>query len=540
MNRSRTLLLTLAAATLAAVLPMAVMTWLSWRQAIDLEQRRLEQTSERALRRADLAYQQALAALRELGRAPVQPCSSAHIRLLQSQVVATSSVDQLGYFEHGRMRCNSWGMVEEEVRFGSPDHITADGVDMRLNVSPRASLGRRMLSMRLGDYDALMDPGHFVDLIDDPDVRVAIATPDGQLVDEQGIRDLPLLEVLLRDPRNGRSEHTLYATARNENWLAIATAPRAQLSATFMQQFWLFFPLSALLAIGCGGAAAWLSRRRMSLGSELGKALRNNELYVVYQPLIELETGACVGAEALVRWQRPDGSHVRPDLFIAVAEESELILRITDLVIERVIGEMGALMREHRDVHIAINLSPEDMMSGRALKVLAERLAGSGVSNQQIWLEATERGFKDIERSRTVITAARHAGHRVAIDDFGVGYSNLQYLQQLPLDALKIDKAFVDAIGTDSATSPVIGHIIEMAQALGLHIVAEGVETEEQLAYLHARRVGFAQGWLFAKALRRDEFIAFHHQRRRHYPPARYRDDVAATGPAPRDSAARG
>ena len=148
-------------------------------------------------------------------------------------------------------------------------------------------------------------------------------------------------------------------------------------------------------------------------------------------------------------------------------------------------------------------------------------MAGSGILPQQIWLEATERGFLDADRARTMLAAARRAGHSIAIDDFGVGYSSLQYLEQLPLDALKIDKSFVDAIGTESATSPVTPHIIDMAKELGLWVVAEGVETEPQLAYLHSQQVQFGQGWLFSRPLPRDAFIAFHHQRQQRYGTAR-------------------
>ncbi len=153
--------------------------------------------------------------------------------------------------------------------------------------------------------------------------------------------------------------------------------------------------------------------------------------------------------------------------------------------------------------------------------MISKHMAGSGILPQQIWMEATERGFLDLDRARTMLAQARRAGHSVAIDDFGVGFSSLQYLEQLPLDALKIDKSFIDAIGTESATSPVTPHIIDMAKELGLWVVAEGVETEAQLAYLHTRKVEFAQGWLFSRPLPRDEFVVFHHKRQQRYGAAR-------------------
>lgn len=521
MYRTRVLPIMIGVAILAVVLPMTLMTWLSWRQAAHVAQAQLQESANRALQRADRSYGQALGALQAMQQVALPPCSPQHIRQMQSKVVTTSSVDQISYFQDGRMRCSSWGMANATVHWAAPDHTTADGAALQLDVKPRVAYGRHMLSLRLGDYDALMDPGHFVDVIGMHDVQAAIATPDGRLIAQQAMPDKDLLESLLRNPRSGMDDHTLFACARNEAWLAIVTAPRITLRDVVKQQFWLLSALSLALAIACLAVMTWMFRRRPSLQGELALALQRNELYVAYQPIIELKTGICVGAEALVRWQRPDGSEVRPDLFIPMAEEGELVEAITDLVIDRVVVEMRGLLVQDRSAHIAINLAPDDMITGRALKVIADKLAGSGIANQQIWLEATERGFMDIERARAVITAARHSGHAVAIDDFGVGYSNLQYLQQLPLDALKIDKSFIDAIGTESATSPVTGHIIDMAKTLGLFVVAEGVETETQLAYLHGRQVEFGQGWLFSKALRSEDFITFHQRRRELYGSAR-------------------
>jgi len=242
------------------------------------------------------------------------------------------------------------------------------------------------------------------------------------------------------------------------------------------------------------------------------------ELAEVDAALSTLE-GVVAGAAVVLR--RPDGSLVRPDLFIPLAEDTGLIEALTDQVMDNVIADMRDLLVQDRSAHIAINLAAEDVSSGRALKVLTQKLQGTGIHPQQIWLEATERGFIDIQRARNSLAATRRAGHCVAIDDFGVGYSSLHYLQQLPLDALKIDKSFIDAIGTDSATSPVTSHIIDMAKTLGLFTVAEGVEAPAQLAYLQSRQVEFGQGWLFSKPLPPEAFAAFHWQRKEQYGKAR-------------------
>lgn len=521
MSRLRIVIGGTALALLAAALPIAAMVYATWDRAVSVEQQRLHDIAKRTLRRADVSYQESLAALKSAEATALAPCSADHIRRMQTLVMTTPSADQMGYFEGGKLRCTSWGMFQSDVDQPTPDHVTSDGVGIAVNVRPEASGGRQVLSILYGSYDVLVDPRRFVDVIVDADVRLALASPDGRLLTQQSGMDPALLRKLLRDPREGLDHDTLYATARSEEWLAIATTPRTALAATFRQQAWLFVPLGLLLAAAGAGLVVWLSQRRLSLRGELATAIRRRELYLHYQPIIELDTGICVGAEALVRWQRPDGTQVRPDLFIPLAEEAGMIADITDLVIENVVADMRELLAEDRSAHIAINLAAEDISSGRALKVIAERMAGSGILPQQIWLEATERGFLDIDRARTMLAAARRAGHSIAIDDFGVGYSSLQYLQQLPLDALKIDKSFVDAIGTESATSPVTPHIIGMAQELGLWVVAEGVETEAQLAYLHGQKVQFGQGWLFSRPLPRDEFIAFHHKRQQRYGAAR-------------------
>lgn len=517
MKRARIIAAIVLAAVVGAVVPVITVAYFTWARQQENEQRMLATTAERALLRAHRAYEDGLLALRKLNQTPLPPCSPEHLQLMRNLAVSTRSAEQVGYFEAGRLRCTSWGVTETVIPEPHPDHITADGASLTLGVRPQAGDGSPMLALQLGKHDLLIDPGRFVDVIADPNVRLALATPDGRLLAQQALPDQALLLRLLRHPGSGHDGRSWYATAQDQEWLAIAVSPRASFGTGLSRHWLALLPVAIAGALLGAAGAGWLVRRRMSLRNELAAAVRRREFSMQYQPIIELDTGICVGAEALVRWCRADGTQVRPDLFIPVAEETGLINALTDHVMDQVIHDMRDLLVRDRSAHIAINLSAGDVGSGRALKVLSGKLQGTAIHPQQIWLEATERGFIDIQGARASLAAARRAGHCVAIDDFGVGYSSLQYLQTLPLDALKIDKSFIEAIGTHSATSPVTSHIIDMAKTLGLFTVAEGVETSAQLAYLQARQVEFGQGWLFSRPLFAEEFIAFHEQRLKQY-----------------------
>ena len=512
MRRKRIIVTSVLVAVIGVAAPLSLAFYLSSVRAEQGEQERLRLLAGYALERAHRSIASASAALRSADALDLAPCSEAHIQQLRRIAITTRSIDDIGYVENGLLKCTSTGIEAGRIAITPADLTLANGMGLDFNLRPVVSGGKRMVGLTYRAYKVLIDPVRFSDVIVDSDIQMAVAIGKRGVLDTLHHPDPGQVQALLAGKPT--ADGSIHALLYRDGLTAVMIEPRSKLNDRLRREQLLLLPLGLLMAAFIVGIVVWLSRRRLSLMGELKIAIERREFFVHYQPIIALDTGVCVGAEALIRWRRPDGSMIRPDLFIPVAEDSDLILPITDQVIACVIADMRAALLADRELHIAINLCASDIETGRVLDVLERALAGTGIEAQQIWLEATERGFINVEAARATIDKARARGHAVAIDDFGTGYSSLSSLQNLPLDALKIDKSFVDTIGTDAATSSVTPHIIDMARTLNMLIVAEGIETQQQADYLRERKVEFGQGWLFAKALPAGEFLAFYETRR--------------------------
>jgi len=252
----------------------------------------------------------------------------------------------------------------------------------------------------------------------------------------------------------------------------------------------------------------FLRRRSRALEQQLRRALAEEKLKLVYQPIVDLATKKIVGAEALARWTTNEGVSVSPEIFIRAAEEHGFAGSVTNLVLRRALKEFGDVFKQIPDFRLSINVAASDLMDPEFLPMLDEVVKKAGVPAGSLAFEVTERSAADSEDALESIRSLRRRGHHISIDDFGTGYSNLSYLLYLSADTIKIDKAFIRAIGTDAVTVAILPQIIAMARSLNLSVVVEGIESEGQAAYFPTANLKiYGQGWLYGRPTPAPEFL---------------------------------
>jgi EAL domain-containing protein (putative c-di-GMP-specific phosphodiesterase class I) len=259
-----------------------------------------------------------------------------------------------------------------------------------------------------------------------------------------------------------------------------------------------------------GGRSGDSAYPRLALEADLHNALDNEELRVVYQPIVDLTTRRVVGVEALVRWHHRTLGVVRPDEFIPLAEEAGLVVALDTWVLReacrqtRTWGDAGL-----PSLRMSVNLSGRHLQHPRMAVTVIEALRDAGIDPSQLELEVTESvAVAEIGDTRETLEGLRGLGVTIAIDDFGTGYSMLSRLRQFPLDTLKIDRSFVTEITDSEDDAPIVSATIAMAHSLGLRVIAEGVETEPQLQYLRRNGCDLAQGYLLSRPVEADAVTA--------------------------------
>jgi predicted signal transduction protein with EAL and GGDEF domain len=255
---------------------------------------------------------------------------------------------------------------------------------------------------------------------------------------------------------------------------------------------------------------------RLALENMLRKAIANEELVVFYQPLIDCRSRAIVGLEALVRWNHPELGLLAPAHFISVAELSGLIVPIGEWVLRTACRQVKAWhKRLDYDLTVSINLSARQFQQPDLVDTVSRAIRETGIDPSCIELEITEsNAMQNAENTIYTLRELKTSGVRISMDDFGTGYSSLNYLKRFPIDTLKLDQSFVRDVTTDPSDAAIVSAVIAMAHSLDLHVIAEGVETEEQLAFLQKQGCDKIQGYLFSVPLPAEELEPYIIERR--------------------------
>ena len=241
-------------------------------------------------------------------------------------------------------------------------------------------------------------------------------------------------------------------------------------------------------------------RRSSLVTQELRHAELESELFLEFQPISDVVTMRTIGLEALGRWHNPRLGAVKPEEFIRIAERTEIILRITEVLLHKALAEVPHWPSE---LYLSFNLSAIDISTSARARRLIDIVAASGVPPHRVSFEITETALtRDFEQARSALTMIKQAGCRVSLDDFGTGYSSLSYVHRLPFDSIKIDRSFMTDVDSNSASKKIVKSVLDLCKNLGLECVVEGLETSSQAEVVKALGARAVQGYLFSRPMR--------------------------------------
>lgn len=497
-----------------AVLLFAIIAKFLWEESISAEEARVEALARDLGERAELIVVGARDMLDGFNQSLVPRCSETHLRTMHEEAISKPWIRAIGYWQAADRLCGVGFIQAIELKPSRADRIYDTGVIAWWPSSQTEVGGVQLFLVRYGDHDVAIDPRMLLDSVPEPGRYAGLWIEGLPMTSTAGAPEIPSPESVplgLTVDREGN---------RMVSRFTLGTIfPIDIVAVEAIDQFWSRYLVPMLLVVAAGIllAISWVysllrySRHRFSLSTQLRDALQEGRIKAQYQPIVDLVSHQCIGAEALAWWLRDDGDLVAADTFIPIAESAGLLPDITLAVLRSIIDDLGDLLRENPGLVVSINLASEDLASSRFLSALGEMLAKADLTASSIKLEITERSMINTDISRNLISAFRKRGHQVAIDDFGTGYSSLAYLQTFELDTLKIDKSFVDVIGTEAVTKHVIGHVIDMAKSLDLDTVAEGIETIQQASWLIEHGVTHGQGFLYSRPVLARDFYDYYY-----------------------------
>ena len=474
--------------------------------AIRLTNEQLVRYADHVLGTTDAASNEAATILVKIDSLPFPHCSAQEINYLRSLIFASHYLKDSGHMLFNKIECSSMlGKLQTPLPVEAPNFSSAAGTHIFKTLPGFATAGMSSVGAQLGDAYVVFSPWLFYNsesarMLYTVTLRDRDAKRSGYLIGEQS--GLPL-SLLVRN-QGGMVDGTMYATRCSLHFptcittFSPATNPLAAKRLTEL----IDSAVAGLFGLAFGFLWSIYYRRNRSLDHQLRRAIENDDFRMVYQPIVDVRNGRIIGAESLIRWNDEEGLPVSPDVLITLAEDRGFICQITRLVVRHVFRDLDDTLRRLPNFRVSINVSAADLVDPKFLPMMEAELREARVSPNNVAIEVTERCMACSPMAIETVHSLRKAGFSVQIDDFGTGYSSLSCLNNFAVDTIKVDRAFIQAVGTDSVTLGVLPLILAMAESLNLEVILEGVETQEQVDFFTAFGTPlYAQGWYFGRPM---------------------------------------
>lgn len=461
--------------------------------------------------------QQATSALDILEEGFPPYCDNFHLGLLRKVAYENDYIQDVVYIDGNRPRCSSMMNDINTMFLPEPDFRYKDIYNIWYKIESPLNKNKPMIYVGATRHLVVLNPRSFLDVPSySYNIRYALLEKnklDGRVI----LSDSMSSHIYSRLTSGGNNPDRFYI---DDKYYVLKPLPDSDLAlmvradkpvklSFYLTIFFSALPIFMLISLLLSEV---ISRKSLAIQSPryvLNQALRQKEFELHYQPIIKLDTAQVVGCEALIRWRHSDGRLITPDSFIPMIRQVGLMKELTFFVINEALQTANVLRNRYPEMFVSINLEAAEFEDIDVFNYLVEQVAIYELDGANVNVELTESSMIEPQKAAPMVELYQQKGIDVAIDDFGTGYSGLSYLERVKANKLKIDKSFVGNISDHSPTDIVLSHIVSMAHCLNLHIVAEGIETPAQEAYLKSLGVAYAQGWLYSKALTQEDLLAF-------------------------------
>jgi len=489
------------------LVPILVAVGLAWWESFEALRMQNLFYTQQMLHRIEAINRQLSQGAAALAQSSATPCSSQDIDLLRRIDAGSSAMKAAGRIRGDTLLCTSQGL-SRPIALGRPDGITPHGVALYLarDLSERQPYPLNLYALR--DFAMIVDPLSVVDIFTEtPDVELGVfaLSATNQLAFAVRGANFPV-QWLPRLP-TGTQKTALqdgyivsYTRPVVGDYILLAATPSLYLNQKLKSLALIFIPTGMLCGAVFALTLSLLARETSRFPTMLRRAIRDGSLYVVYQPVVELATGRIVGAEALLRW-RSHSAEMRPEYFLAQARKHGLIPVMTRQLLRLAARDLPYFLRLDAGFRLAIHLAAEDLEHPKTLSEIEECLRLAGAQPANLEMEIPEAVLLQITDAAGILRPLQSKGIALTVDGFSANHASFALLQSLPIDAVKIDRSFLDAIATGAEIHRLVVRFLELARSRGVQITAKGVEHQSQAQYLMRYGVLFAQGWYFGRPM---------------------------------------